>query len=141
TLPLVTMQFHVFAPIGVPASLVVIPLVTVALAMGMAYLLLGSLLPALDEVLGPLSGLLFEWLDGVVNWSSSWPLSHWWTPGPAGWWVVGYYAILALLLGTGGVRGGWQRLAQVMALWIVVGVAPAVIVRLVPRPFEVAFLD
>jgi competence protein ComEC len=141
TLPLVAFAFHLLSPVSVPASLLVIPTVSLALGAGLLYLTLGGLLPWSAGPLATLCESLFWALDGIVHWTSTLPYSYAWTPGPPAWWVAGYYLILGVMLKTGGIRGGWQRLAQTMALWVIVGAAVTLIDRSRPRDMEVAFLD
>ncbi len=141
TLPLVAMQFHIYSLVSVPASLLVLPLASLSLMVGMLYLLVASLIPWCESWIAPICVGVFESLDGAIHWFSTWPLSHAWTAGPAAWWVAGYYVLLALLLKQGGIRGGWPRLARVMAAWVLVGAAVPMIARCWPRELEIAFLD
>jgi competence protein ComEC len=97
-LPLVMAQFHLVTP----AALVVNPLlmlpVTLAMISGFGLLLFGWLLPPL----GALFGTVCNWSLGVLSWSisttASAPASHFWVPGPRGWWLAVFYIGLAWIV-------------------------------------------
>lgn len=123
TLPLTMARFHLFSPIGFAINVLLGPLVFVMLGAGYALLLVGLLIPPL----APLFGVPFEWtlqgLIGLVEWSAHVPLGHLHLPGPAGWWLAGFYAGLAgASYGAPGGRlrhWGWR----LMLAWCVLGLA------------------
>ena len=86
TLPLVLFDFHLFAPVGVFANLICVPIVTLlALPIGFSGLLSYPLFPQLAEVLFQLCGLLLEFVLSLASWFTARPgfggtylfLSHW----------------------------------------------------------------
>ena len=86
TLPLVLMNFHLFAPIGVIANLICVPIVTLfALPSGFLGLLFSPLFPWLADLLFQLCGLLLELVLSLANWLVTLPglggsyyfLSYW----------------------------------------------------------------
>jgi competence protein ComEC len=80
-------------------------------------------------------------LESLVETAQSMPIAYFWTPGPALWWVVGYYLGLGILM-IGGRRLialRWQL--GILSLWIVIGFLP-LIVRSVSRDeLRCVFLD
>ncbi len=86
TLPLVLFNFHLFAPIGILANLVCVPIVTLlALPIGFSGLLFFPLFPQLSELLFQLCGLLLDYVLSLARWLTALPglggtylfLSHW----------------------------------------------------------------
>jgi competence protein ComEC len=124
TLPLVLYRFHVVTPVSVVISPVVWILVLVALWAGFLTLLAGWFVPPLAAVLGPVCDGALDWLERVVHWAEAVPAGHFWAPGPALWWVLGFYAglLAAMVWGRPLVRPRWQ--VAVLAVWILVGLAP-----------------
>ncbi|MEA3362433.1 MAG: ComEC/Rec2 family competence protein, partial [Thermodesulfobacteriota bacterium] len=74
TLPLVLFNFHLFAPAGILANLVCVPIVTLlALPIGFSGLLFYPLFPQLSELLFQLCGLLLENVLSLANWFTALP--------------------------------------------------------------------
>ena len=74
TLPLVLFDFHLFAPVGVFANLICVPIITLlALPVGFLGLLFHSFSPPLAEVLFQICGLLLELVLFMANWFSALP--------------------------------------------------------------------
>jgi competence protein ComEC len=125
SLPLVLYQFHVVTPVAVPMSPAVWIPVLVALWSGFAMLLVGWVVPPLAAVLGWVCSVSLAWLEGVVDWAAALPPpSHFWAPGPAWWWVLGFYLgfVAVMLWGRSLVAPRWQ--VATLCGWIVIGVVP-----------------
>ncbi|MDX2494076.1 MAG: DNA internalization-related competence protein ComEC/Rec2 [Desulfuromusa sp.] len=74
TLPLVLFNFHLFAPIGIMANLVCVPIVTLlALPIGFSGLLLYPLFPQLSELFFQLCGLFLESVLSLASWFTALP--------------------------------------------------------------------
>ena len=74
TLPLVLLNFHLLAPIGVIANLICVPLVTLlALPIGFSGLLFYPLLPYLSELLFQLCGFVLDFILLLANWFTALP--------------------------------------------------------------------
>ena len=74
TLPLVLFNFHLFAPAGVIANMLCVPVVTLlALPLGFFGLLLYPLFPQLAELLFHLCGFLLEILTSLAAWFTAIP--------------------------------------------------------------------
>jgi len=127
TLPLIMARFHVISFVGFLINVMLMPWLTFTLWCGYALLMLGLLLP---PVAAPLAWGLQQGLAGLlwlVEASAKLPWGHVMVSGPAEWWLIGYYALLAAAVwgGTqllGGVsRAGIARRA--LLCWIVIGAA------------------
>jgi len=51
--------------------------------------------------------LRYMWL--VIEWTASWPGSHFWLPAPPVWTVIAFYLVLFASLAMGSRRGTWLR--------------------------------
>jgi competence protein ComEC len=111
TVPLVALRFHIVSPIG---TLLNVPLVPIS---SLALLTSGAAL-----VVPWLAGRAAEGLLGSTLWlvelGSRQPWGHAFTPGPAAWWVGGFYALLAILM----VRRARRWAGWALASWILLPV-------------------
>ena len=124
TLPLVTAQFHVFAPAaGLLNAVLWIPM-AFALVSGFGVLVFGWLLPPLAVVCGWCCNGSLWLLDWCVRWVGDLPFTHFWVPGSADWWVLGVYGGLAVLAAFAALRPPRRWCVAILALWIAVGFAP-----------------
>ncbi|MFK5926189.1 MAG: DNA internalization-related competence protein ComEC/Rec2, partial [Desulfuromusa sp.] len=74
TLPLVLFDFHLFAPAGVFANLICVPIVTLlALPIGFSGLLFHSFFPQLAALLLQFCGLLLEFVLSLAQWFTAFP--------------------------------------------------------------------
>ena len=96
TMPLVMARFHIFNPVAIILNTVVWLPMAVSLVSGLALLLFGM-------APGPLASLCATGIAAVCNgclWLVEWlvrfgarvPYGHAWVPGPAEWWLIGFYA-------------------------------------------------
>jgi competence protein ComEC len=124
TLPLVLMHFHIASPIVVLISPFVWASVFVAMWSGFVMLTLGWLVLPIGSLCGAVCGSALGGLEYTVEWAESLPGGHLWTPGPAWWWVLGFYfgLIAVMLLGRAIAPVRWQIAA--LSAWILVGLAP-----------------
>jgi competence protein ComEC len=95
TAPLVAQQFHLFAPISVLGSVVLIPLTTFTLYIAVAFFGLFWLPPVGAILAWSLDRLL--WLTNEVSrWTASWESLSLYVAGPPAWWVTCWYVLLIL---------------------------------------------
>ncbi|HEX3599625.1 MAG TPA: ComEC/Rec2 family competence protein [Lacipirellulaceae bacterium] len=127
TLPLVLYTFHIVSPIAVPMSLVVWPLVTIAMWTGFFMVVIGWIVPPIGHLCGDVCNWSLGWLEGSVKWAESVPIGHFWGPGPAWWWVAVLYVgvIVAMIWGKTIFAKRWQL--ALLAIWILVGLIPPVV--------------
>lgn len=127
TLPLVLYQFHVASPVALLITPVVWLLALVAMWAGFITLACGWLVPIVAVGAGAVCSGSFAALVRVVEWAEAVPGGHFWAPGPALWWVVGFYlGLVAVMLWQGRripVRWQWG----LAAAWIVVGLVPPLV--------------
>ena len=95
TAPLVAQQFHLVAPISILGSLMLIPLTTIALYVGVLFFL-SFWIPLVGSGLAwSLDGLL--WLTGETSrWTASWEILSLYVAGPTAAWVVVWYLLLMI---------------------------------------------
>ena len=137
TAPLVAARFHVVSPVGLVANVVIAPLVPVAMACGLLCLLSAAVSAPLAALFAAGCDATLAVLQAAVAAAADVPAGHLWVAGPAWWWVVGWYAILAATAVWGRrdlIRrpAAWATLA---AGWCGVGLMVAAIGAVVPaRP-------
>lgn len=122
-LPLILYHFQLVSPAGIVLTPLLIPLLSIALFAGMVVLGAGWLCPPLAEAAGRCAGLALGLLETSVQRVAELPLSYFYLPGPAAWWLAGYYLLLGgwVLVGPGRIRLTWC--AAVLASWIAIGFA------------------
>ena len=98
SMPLLLYRFNFVSPIAPPFSLVVFPLVAIAVTAGLGLVTLGGLTPWLAWPLARLSEGALHCLETLLVLGDQLPGATYWAPGPAWWWVVGVYLLLATWL-------------------------------------------
>lgn len=94
--PLVIDRFHLLTPSGVLLSVVLLPLITLALVLGGALLASAAFLPLLAWILSfPMGWCLFLVREAVAV-TDSIPFAHVYLLAPPTWWMVGFYLFLFL---------------------------------------------
>lgn len=120
-IPLTAYRFHVVAPI----ALVLNPLLSIPMAFslfsGFAILATGWASPLLGDVCGGICEANLSLLEGMVSGAESVPGGHFWTAGPAGWWVAATYALLAAYLALPRIRPPRHWLGVIAIAWIAAG--------------------
>ena len=123
TLPLVAYHFHLVTPVAVPLNVVLTLPVAMALLSGFGVLTVGWLSPAAGSVLGHICDASLGLIEAIVQSAAAWPISHFWWGGLASWWVTGFYLLLTATAGLWRA-GRWRR--QLVAVWVLWGLAPFV---------------
>lgn len=118
TAPVVAARFHLFSPIGLVVNPLIAPLVALAMVWGGLCLLVAPVSTWLAAVCGKACDLALGGLDSLVAAAAAVPGGHVWVPGPAEWWVMGWYGLLAATL----LCVARERLRSVRT-WAVVAVA------------------
>ena len=140
-LPLVLLRFHVLTPVTILISPAVWLVVLVALWSGFLMLLVGWMFSPLGDLLGAVCNESLAGLESIVSWAEALPAGHTWTPGPAWWWVIGFYiGLVAMMLWRHALPPvRWQ--VAVLCAWLVVGFVPPVARALTRNGLEVAFVS
>ncbi len=140
TLPLVLYTFHVVSPIAIPASLAVWPLVTVAMWSGFVMVVTGWLLPWTGAICGAICSWSLAVLETLVHWADVFPYGHFWSPGPAWWWVAVFYlGLFVVVLAERAIPPVRYQVAA-LAMWIVVGTLPPIIHAATRHGLECSFV-
>jgi competence protein ComEC len=127
TLPLVLSTYHIVSPVAVPATVIIWPLVTVAMWSGLFMMAFGWLWSPVGHVCGSICSGSLAGLEKVVQWADAVPGGHFWAPGPASWWVVVFYAFVFAVMIRGKVTLSVRWQISALAVWTLVGMAPPLI--------------
>ena len=121
TMPLVMARFHLCTPVAVVLNTLAWLPMACGLIGGAVLLLVGSIAPPLAHLCGGFCNLNFRFLEWCVTAARHVPGSHFWVPGPADWWLLGFYGGLGLLAAFPRLRPPRRWCAALLALWITVG--------------------
>jgi len=125
--PLLVLRYHVNSPVSVPLNALLWPLVAAALLSGFALLFVGWIVPPLGAMLAAVCDVCFRATSGLVSEAAEWPGGHFWSAGPATWWVIGFYAGLLALVVLPGWRPPRRWCWALLALWTTAGIVPALL--------------
>jgi competence protein ComEC len=121
--PLVMSRFHLCSPVAIVVGPALALPVTAAMASGFGILACGWFAPAVGVLLGRFCDWNLSLMESVVGISRAWPGGHVWLPGPGGWWLVGFYAVLAAVGIARGQRFRVRFGVAALSTWILVGLA------------------
>jgi len=122
TTPLVLARFHIFSPIAVVLNTFLWLPMAAALWSGVAALLVGAACPGAAPPLGWLCDRTIALLQWGIDTARLLPGSYRWMPGPADWWLAGFYGGLGILLACPRLCPPRRWLAAIAAAWVAVGV-------------------
>lgn len=123
--PLVAAEQHLVSPIGILIGPPVLVLSSLGLLLGFLLLLASPLTP-LAVVIGKGTAAALAGVNLLVQFADAIPGGSLTTPGPPGWWLVGFYLLLAvLILAPSSAR---YRLTFVLLGWVLCELIP------IPRP-------
>ena len=123
TLPLVMARFHVFTPVSVLVNPLVWAPMAVALVSGLRHAALGRLGAAAGRTERRVCNACLWLVETLVGLAQRLPGGHFWVPGPADWWLLGFYGGLAALAAFPRLRPPRRWCLALLALWITVGFA------------------
>ena len=113
--PLLAVYFHLFTPVSIVANLLVIPLLTAIISLGLMATLAHAVWPWLTLTLNNANLLLLAIMTRSVGCLSEMPLGHWYVQAPPMGLVVAYYA-LGLALLSRWIRWRWRLTILVLAI-------------------------
>lgn len=125
TLPLVMARFHVFTPVAVVLNTVLWLPMAFALVSGFGVLVFGWVLPPVAAVSGWCCNGSLWLLESSVEAARDVPCSHFWVPGPAEWWLLGFYGGAGLLAAFPAIRPPRRWCVALLAGWVAVGLIPS----------------
>lgn len=117
--PLVLARFNIMPLLPMLLNLALIPPVTLALCLGASTMLLGKV-PWIGPALGLAVGNMLGVIEATVDAAARLPGGHWWLPGPATWWLFGFY-VGAACFWAWPAHLPWRRRWTLLALWTLVG--------------------
>ncbi len=129
--PLVAARFHVVSPVGLVVNVFIAPLIPLAMACGFLCLVVAPVSSLAAGCLADGCDAALALVEAAVAMAAAVPGGHVWVAGPAGWWVAGWYVLLAAAVV--GLRrdllarpATWASLAMA---WCAVGLAGCGCVR------------
>lgn len=123
--PFVLAQFHLFSPATLVLTPLLGPAVAVGLTSGFLALALGWLLPPAGWLCAGVCDRSLALVDAGVEFASHCPGSHFWAPGPAAWWLWGFYGLLAAWAVAPRWRPPVRWCAALLAGWMAIGFSAA----------------
>ena len=121
--PLVAYHFHIATPIGVAITPIIWPLIAGALITGFSICAVGWLLPPLGELLGAICSWCLGTTEFIVKEAIQLDVGSLYCPGPALWWLWGFYVGLAVLTLIPSLHIRWPWQLSLAAMWIACGLA------------------
>ncbi|MEN6457530.1 MAG: ComEC/Rec2 family competence protein [Thermoguttaceae bacterium] len=121
--PLVMARFNIVSLAAIVLNVVLWPLVSLALLSGFGLLVVGAVSLPLAWLFGVLCNWNFALLEGLIALAGRTPWSHVWLPGPADWWLWGFYGGLGVLAVFPSLRSRRGWCVALLLGWIAVGVA------------------
>ena len=146
SIPLVAINFHVLAPVGLFANPLILLPIAIALYAGISIFIFGDLLSIVARFAAVVCAGSLGLIETFVNWAGDLPLSHFWTPGPSwlavmifyiGWVIFGLFPPTRISVG---------RLCLLGILWLIFGwFTPAYVGHLyrsqIQRSLTTTFID
>lgn len=126
-LPLVMARFHLLTPIALALNVVLWVPMAIALTSGFTMLVCGWLFPPLGAAAGWCCDGSLRALEWSIVAGRAVPGSHFWVPGPAEWWLLGFYAALGLLAALPRLRPPRRWCLALLAGWAAVGFAASAV--------------
>lgn len=133
TLPLVAAKFHVVALTAPLLSTALWFPVASALISGFGVLIGGWLWAPLAIIPAAVCDGSLWLLETTVAWAAKIPAGHVWVTGPADWWLVGFYGLLAVGLIVPRWRPPRRWAVAIAALWIAVGLGSGPLNAAIPQ--------
>ncbi len=128
-LPLLMARFNLFTPVAVILNTLLWIPMAAALWFGFATLAFGTLWAPLGMVFGACCNAMLWVLQSSVDLVQGIPYSHIWVPGPADWWLVGFYGTIAVMAAVPKLRPPRQWCLALAAGWVAVGFAASPLQR------------
>ncbi len=125
TIPLVMARFHLCTPAAIVLNTIVWLPMAGGLIAGATLLVAGAMAPPLASLCGGICNWNFWLLEQLVTTARRVAISHFWLPGPADWWLWGFYGGLGLLAAFPRLRPPRRWFAALLALWIAAGLGAA----------------
>jgi competence protein ComEC len=119
--PLVASVFNVVSPAGLVINVLLIPVVGAGLCFGFAAILLGVISQAIAWPFAFVFGWFLEVLVAVIDLAASIGLGHAYVPEPPNWWLVVFYAAVAMAMLATTLKRRPARAWLVVGVWAIFG--------------------
>jgi competence protein ComEC len=123
-LPLVMARFHLIAVVGALLTVILSVPVTVAMIAGLVFLVVGQI-PYVGGLCGRICDGSLWLMEAGVRTARQMRWSHFWVPGPADWWLIGFYGALGLAVAYPSRVPPRRWCAAILGVWVTVGLACA----------------
>lgn len=120
-LPLVMARFHILSLVAVLLNTFLWIPMALALASGLTVLAFGWLLPPVAAAFGWVCDFWLWVMDEGIAAARAVPYGHFWVPGPADWWLVGFYGALGVAAAFPRLRPPKRWMVALIAAWMGVG--------------------
>ncbi len=125
--PLMMYRYHLLTPLAMPLAVAVFPLVGASVITGLIVLAAQFIFPPLAPLAATISGHACEGLERSVHLADA---GFFYVPGPALWWVLAFYALLAIGLRWGARPAVRKGLLYAIPLMIIAAFGPSLAVGL-----------
>jgi len=121
SIPLVAINFHVLAPVGLVVNPLVLLPIAISLYAGITIFVFGDIAAWIANVAAVVCTISLRFIESFVGWASQIPYSHIWTAGPPlisviifylGWFIFGLFPL---------TRVSIRRLCGLGIAWLVLG--------------------
>ncbi len=125
-LPLVMYRFHLVSPIAVFLNPIVWVPMAIALFSGFGVLVFGWAIPPIGVVCSWVCTNSLSVIERCVMWTHQIPFGHAWLPAPPTWWVLSFYATLAISVAVPRLRLSIRWTIALTTAWFAIGFAVTV---------------
>lgn len=132
SIPLVWHEFHVVSFVSVLTNVMLGPLLFVSLAAGIATVVTGSICEPLAVATGWICDCSLSGMLSVIRFSASIPGGHFWLPTPPTWWVMIFYAVIAVSM----IWAGKPIASRLRRSWIAMWIVLAWLMATSPAPMD-----
>jgi competence protein ComEC len=133
TIPLIMARFHMLSVVALVLNTLLWLPATLIVWSGLGLLSLGALVPLAAAPLGWCCDRSLAMLQWGIDSARQLPAAYFWVPGPADWWLAGFYGGLALLAAFPRLRPPRRWCLALAAGWIAAGMLPSVLSHESPR--------
>ncbi|MDW8223125.1 MAG: ComEC/Rec2 family competence protein, partial [Gemmatales bacterium] len=137
--PWLASRVHLMAPSSIWLTPVIVPFASVALICGMA-LLFGGWVPGLADILAWAVTWTLRCTEALLALGEQVPGAYVYMPGPASWWLAGFYAAILAWLLLPGWLPAWRQIWGFVLVWGLLGYASSLLPER-ERGLRLAFLD
>ncbi len=121
TLPLSAHHFHIVAPSGIVLNVLLIPVIALVLALGYVMIFAAVAHPILAVLPAMLLSAILGLMQSVIAWFAVLPGGHLSIAPIPGWWLAGYYGVIAVGTGLMPWHPAPKRCLAAGLVWVALG--------------------